>query len=648
MSEDIKTSENISKKNKIFNFANKKKENLKENGKKFMQKKNAKKIILIAMVLILAVAVALFFAFRGEKTSTKGENTGVVTRGDVTKIIEGSGTIEAIDQYEVTSVGIKGEILECTFEEGDEVKKDQVLYVIDSSDMESSINRAMLSVEKAQTSYDDALKNYNDANRDMNVTAPVSGVITALNVEDGSKVNNGANVATIKDSSNMKLSITFNEGEAELLTVGDKAEVSLENSYTTVTGTVTHVGTGTSISDDGVAVKMVEITVENPGAIKDGDKATAIVGNIACNSSGTFKSSEEKTVTAKLSGDIYDLNYKLGDYIEKGDVLFRIDYENSYSNVKNAKNNLLDAQENLDNLYEEIADYSIKAPIDGKIVQKNYKAGEKINNSSNSSSPLAIISDLSILTFDINIDELDIASIKVGQEVSITADAYEKESFSGVVDKISVVGTSSNGVTTYPVTVIVNSENKDLLIPGMNVSASIVIEKSENVLRIPVSALRRGNVVIAKTTSEGVTPSMGGARPNKNNQQGENAPNMNMPKENKSTNADLNNQSKKTSMDNKDNPFLRNLEIPEGYKAIFVEVGLSDDNFVEIKSGLNEGDIVLLPDVTTTTVTNMMGGMSGMRGMSGMGGMSGGMGAPRTGGMGNNRQSSTSARYGSR
>ncbi|UKI35230.1 MAG: efflux RND transporter periplasmic adaptor subunit [Clostridiales bacterium] len=111
---------------------------------------------------------------------------------------------------------------------------------------------------------------------------------------------------------------------------------------------------------------------------------------------------------------------------------------------------------------------------------------------------------MSILTFDMNIDELDIANIKVGQEVSITADAYEGEEFSGIVDKVSVVGTSSQGVTTYPVTVIVNSDNKDKLIPGMNVSASIVIEKVENVLRIPVSALRRGNVVIAKTDSDGV------------------------------------------------------------------------------------------------------------------------------------------------
>lgn len=660
---------------------------LKKTGAFF--KKNRKKLIIISVIIVLAVALLLFFKLKGGDKKTATLNKGVVTRGDVTKMIEGTGTIEAIDQYEVTSVGIRGEILQCTFEEGDEVKKDQVLYVIDSSDMQSSIDRAKLSLERAQTSYDDAVEKYNKANEDMTVKATASGVITALNVTEDSKVNNGMNVATIKDNSKMLLTLAFNDGEAELLRVGETAEVSLENSYTTIYGTVTHIGTGATINDYGALIKMVEITVDNPGSIKDGDKATAIVGDIACNSEGTFKSNQEKTVTANLSGDVYGLSYKVGDYITEGATLFRIDYENSDLNVKNAKNSLQDAKENLNNLYKDMEDYSIKAPIDGKIVQKNYKAGEKIDNSASGNSPLAIISDLSILTFDINIDELDIANIKVGQDVSITADAFANERFSGVVDKISVVGTSSQGVTTYPVTIVVNSENKDMLIPGMNVSANIVIEKSENVLRIPVSALRRGNVVIAKTDSDGVTPSFGGMGQRPNVQQnkeganankempsgegiktsdgnkkmpaGENAPKgektQSMPKtddsKKDSSNASLgeNKENKKSkesaqnktgqmpSMDAKDNPFLRNLEIPDGYKAIFVEVGLTDDNFVEIKAGLNEGDEVILPDATTATSGfGMMGGNRMPMGGGMMGGNrmpSGGMGANRS--MGGNR-----------
>lgn len=578
----------------------------KSGAKDLFGKKNRKKLISIIAVLLAVIIVVLLFKGCGKKETKSDINTDTVTKGDVTKIIEGSGTIEAIDQYEVTSVGIKGEIIQCNFEEGDEVKKDQVLYVIDSSDMQSSIDRANLSISSAETNYEDAVKKYNDTNDDMVVKAPTSGVITSLNVEEGDKVNGGTQVATIKDNSKMKLTITFIAEDADRLRTGEAASVNLENSYSTVSGTITHIGSGTTVSDEGSLVKYVEISVNNPGAIKDGDKATATVGNIACNDSGTFKSSAEQTVTANLSGDVYALKYKVGDRVNKGDVIFKIDYDNSYSGVKSARNSLNDAKENLKSLYDDLEDYSIKAPIDGKIVQKNYKQGEKIdNNSSSTTKPLAIISDLSILTFDMNIDELDIANIEVGQEVSITADAYEGEEFSGIVDKVSVVGTSSQGVTSYPVTVIVNSDNKDKLIPGMNVSASIVIEKVENVLRIPVSALRRGNVVIAKTDSDGVEQKTQGA-PGGNNANGGGT------------------DKKGKNAANSDSPFLRNLDIPDGYKAIFVETGLTDDDYVEIKAGLNEGDTVVLPDATVSSGFGMM--------MGGGGGPRGGGGAPQGGG----------------
>lgn len=80
----------------------------KDGAKNLFQKKNRKKLISITAVLVALVLIITLFRGCGKKTD-KGElNTDTVSKGDVTKIIEGSGTIEAIDQYEVTSVGIKG------------------------------------------------------------------------------------------------------------------------------------------------------------------------------------------------------------------------------------------------------------------------------------------------------------------------------------------------------------------------------------------------------------------------------------------------------------------------------------------------------------------------------------------------------------
>ncbi len=609
---------------------------VKKNPFGFIKKINFKSKKVIAIILVIVIAVSLL-VFRGLKKDGKKDGelrTAVAAKGIVSKVVEGSGTIEAIDQYEVTALAIKGEVVECTFEEGDTVEKGQVLYKIDASDMEKNITSSKNALEKAELSYKDTVKDYNDTKNHEKVTAPVSGVITTLSVKKGDKVNNGAAVAVIKNSDEMILKINFNENDANNMYVGQSSDVTLEKSFSKVSGTVTRIGTGSMVTREGARVKAVEITIKNPGAVKENDKATATVGNYACNSSGTFTYSEDETVTAKISGDVYNLNYKEGDYIKKGALIFNIDSDYKDSTLTNSRLAVSDARENLSKMYDDLDEYTITAPISGEIIQKNIKQGEKIDNS-NSNEALAIIADLSTLVFDMSIDELDISNIKVGQEVSITADAYEDEEFTGYVDKISIVGKSEQGVTSYPVTVVVDSDNKDKLIPGMNVSASIIIEEKENVLVVPVSAVRRGNIVIAKTDSAGVgEPNMkvkegedaSGNAPNTSAKTDKTVPGGNVPDSTKKdilAGTDKKTSDKSSKSGEEDNPFLRNLDIPAGYKAIFVETGLSDDDFIEIKAGLNEGDTVVLPDVTTSE-TSIFGGMQGGPGGGDMQGGPGG------------------------
>ena len=118
---------------------------------------------------------------------------------------------------------------------------------------------------------------------------------------------------------------------------------------------------------------------------------------------------------------------------------------------------------------------------------------------------MAIIADLSSIVFEMSVDELDISKMQVGMEVEVKADAIENTTFTATITNISIVGTSNNGVTSYPVKITINSKdqqqgaayaNYDKLIPGLNVSATVVIERVENVIVVPVSAVRRGNIVI--------------------------------------------------------------------------------------------------------------------------------------------------------
>ena len=152
------------------------------------------------------------------------------------------------------------------------------------------------------------------------------------------------------------------------------------------------------------------------------------------------------------------------------------------------------AELTLQNARDRLEDYSITSTIDGTVIEKNYDVGDTLDTSTSSTTGIAypaVIYDLSALTFDIRIHELDINKIQVGQAVEITSDALDGQSFTGRVDKVNINGTTSNGVTTYPVTVLIDG-SPDELKPGMNISAKIVVEDAGEVLCIPVEAVNRG------------------------------------------------------------------------------------------------------------------------------------------------------------
>ena len=112
------------------------------------------------------------------------------------------------------------------------------------------------------------------------------------------------------------------------------------------------------------------------------------------------------------------------------------------------------------------------------------------------SGALAVIFDLSSLKLQINVSELNISQLQPGQKVEITAEALPDQVFYGVVDSVSINGTTTKGFTTYPVTIVLDEFGA--LNPGMNVSAKVIISQETNALCIPVSAVNSdGTVLVA-------------------------------------------------------------------------------------------------------------------------------------------------------
>lgn len=498
------------------------------------RRKWIKRVLVIAAVLALLFWIVVRPMLGGTAAVSGAYQTAQVQRQDLTVSVSGSGTVTPIESYQVSAL-VTGEILESPFEDGDQVEKDQLLYRIDPGSAQTALQQAQLSVQQAQMNYDTLASS-------LQVKAIGGGVVQALHVQEGDLVSAGTAIADITDTSTMTLTVPFQAGDAAHISVGQTAQVTLSGTLETLSGTVESVASADQVGNGGALVRQVKIRLTNPGALTDATTATARVGNYACAAGGTLSPRLRQTITAAASGEITSLNVSVGSRVSAGTVLAAIGGESAENSLADAALAVQNAQLSLQSAQEALDSYTITSPISGTVIEKNLKAGDQLNGGD--SGAMAVIYDLSQLELQMDVSELDIGQIQPGQTVEITAEALPGQTFTGVVEKVSVNGTTTDGFTTYPVTILL-SEYGDLN-PGMNVSADIIVERSENALCVPAEAVNSdGTVLVAGEgafAEDGVT-----------------------------------------------------IADPSKIESRPVTLGRGNQDFVEITSGLEEGETVLLP-----------------------------------------------------
>lgn len=520
---------------------------------------------VIVLVVLIAVVVFLLRSCAGGGTAlTSGTYLpSTASTQDLVVSVSGTGAIKPLHSYKVTTL-VKGEVLEAPFEEGQTVHKGDLLFRIDATDVETSIQQAQLSLESAQLNYQQLLKNQEDNHKNATVKATATGVITKLYVDEGDMVSAGAPIADILDRDNMKLKVPFHSADAAAFYVGQAATVTVDGTMETLPGTIDTIAATDSVGPGGTLVRDITIVVRNPGALTDTSSGTAAVGTASSASSGTFAYGESKQVIAKTSGELTSLTVKEGDRVMEDQVMGGFDETDMDTQIANAAIQVKNAQLTLQNAQDRLEDYSITSTIDGTVIEKNYDVGDTLDTSTASTTGIAypaVIYDMSALTFDISVNELDINKIEVGQKVEISADAVEGETFTGVVDKVNINGTTASGSTNYPVTVLVDG-TPEALKPGMNVSAKIIVEDAGSVLCVPVEAVSRGadGTSLVKVAGQGALDENG------------------------------------------------NVADPSKLEDREVTLGRSDDTYIEILSGLEEGETVYIYQAAGTSfMATMMG-----------------------------------------
>ena len=546
----------------------------KKDPKQFL-KRNWKKIT--AVVCVAAVAAAVLLPKNSKKAvqaSTQYMETALERR-DITNTFSGSGTISAANTYTVKSL-VKGTVLTADFEVGDTIEKGTVLYTIDSSDVATSVEKAQLALEQAQRSYDDTA----DA---QYIRSVIGGTVASIKVKAGDYVTAGQEIATVRDDSSLLLTLEFPAADASGFAVGQAAEVILNGTFETLSGTVQAVAGTDTISSGNLLVRTVTIAVKNNGSLTTAQAASATINGVSALASARFDYQHQQTVTATTNGTVAAVCVKEGTAIEANTAIVQLSGTELSRQVQSAADSLLNAQLSMSDTQKQMENYTITSPISGTVIQKNVKAGDTVGTDTTASETLCTIYDLSYLEMTLNVDELEILSIKEGQTVTITADAISDRTFTGVVTSVSAAGTTTGGTTTYPVTIRID-DTGDLL-PGMNATAEIEVSSASNALAVPNGSVVRGNYVLVTKDS----PSAANA--------------------------------------------VQDMTAPDGYVYVKITTGTSDNDSIEVTGGLQEGDTIAY-DADAAEKQNASDSMEFMVGPGGSGGHGGGNGGPGGGGPG--------------
>ena len=504
-------------------------------------KKNWKWLVPVVCI----AALGGWFVLRPGKAQDTNVDINYVqvspSKRDISNTLSGTGTLNPANTYNVKSL-VAGKVLTSTIEEGDIVEEGDVLYTVDSSDAATKVEQASIALQQAQRSYDKT------ADR-QNVRAEVAGVVSSLKVAKGDEVTSGQEVAVIRDSSRMTLQLEFPAADAATFSVGQTAEVTLDGTFETLTGTVTAVTGTDALSTGNLLTRTVTIAVRNAGGLTTAQAATATINGVSCIAAKNFEYQAERTLTTLTAGTVTAINVKEGGTVNKDDIVLQISGEDLTEAVQSAAESLRSAELNMDNLQEAMNNYTITSPISGTVIEKNAKTGDALATGAD----LCTIYDLSYLVMVINVDELQVSSLSVGQSVQVTADAVPDKTYTGTVTRVSMKGNSSGGTTTYPVTVRI--DEIDGLRPGMNANAEIVVAEAKNTLSVPNAAVVRGGYVLVTEDS----PSAVNADPS--------------------------------------------MIAPDGYVYVPVKTGVSDDSYTQIISGVTGNDTVAYDSASVSSDT---------------------------------------------
>lgn len=384
-------------------------------------------------------------------------------------------------------------------------------------------------------------------------------------------------------------------------------------------------------------------------AVKQGDnvkKGQVLATFEQDDSSSTSKETQIRSKQLDLKKKQLDLDNLQKQFKEASDDDKRAELSIS---IQKQQLDIESAQEDIASLQEDEEDSldPITAPIDGTLATLSLAVGDTIGGQNGgSSSSLGEVVDYDHLQIVVGVDELDISKVKLDQPATILVEALPNQAFTGKVTSIAQEGQATSGVASFDVTVVLDDVTN--LKAGMSAEATIIVDQKSDALYLPIEAVQSfGNqyfVMVPSTETagegNGATAGQGGGTSQGGNSapSGSPAPDSSAsPRGSQtpgsgSTAPGSSGSSAGGGRSARSGQFAGNASrqnrmpgagAQSGVKMVSVEVGMHNEDFIEIVSGLQLGDAVVVPTVAGSSSQNASGA-GGFGGAFGGGGFPGG------------------------
>lgn len=431
-------------------------------------KKKTRKIIIAAVVVVVAAAAIITYTTVSASSGQTAKldtafGTDAATKGDISLTVTGSGNLASAKVLNVAAdshIDI-GEVLIST---GDSLQSGQAIATVDTEAMQDYADGLQEQIDSTLTQIDTT----NNVTTRLSIKSPADGWVKSIVLDEDDNIEDAMNehgyialVATEKRE--------IINASGSILKEGDTVKVKCQN-YT-YTGAVTN--------ENGTLYVSIGTLARKVGA-------DAVVYDVNGNElfTGKIELAAYKKVESSY-GTITDVKFSENEEIEAGETIYSA--EQYSQDVASLYDTVHDLEDELATVNALIKAGQITAPTSGVVETLNINDDQSYDEGA----PILGLESTDNLIATVSVDELDINSIKIGQSVNVTFDSLPNEEYKGNVTRISDLGSASGGITTYDVEVAIESNENFKL--GMSVSCEITAQEAKDAVLVPVDDVITAN-----------------------------------------------------------------------------------------------------------------------------------------------------------